>query len=204
MRKRTRVPKQTLGQRLRTLRQARGLTQVQLAKASGITQRAISYYETDTGLPPATAAAALARALNVSTDELLGLKVPKVDHLGDDAETRRLWKRFRQVASLPERDQRAVIRLINSLSGRFDSFLRLPLRFDFCFREELFTESLVLLYAGIDALAWLALPSGDVNGSDFVKWVNTYLLPDSGLQCTAEDIWAARCGLLHSEHRRVS
>ena len=118
MRKRTRVPKQTLGQRLRTLRQARGLTQVQLAKTSGITQRAISYYETDTGLPPATVAAALARALNVSTDELLGLKVPKVGHLDDDAETRRLWKRFRQVASLPERDQRAVIRLINSLSGR--------------------------------------------------------------------------------------
>jgi transcriptional regulator with XRE-family HTH domain len=117
MRKGTRVPKETLGQRLRTLRQARGLTQVQLAKASNITQRAISYYETDTGLPPAPAAAALARALNVSTDELLGLKVPKVDHLDDDAETRRLWKRFRKVASLPERDQRAVIRLINSLAS---------------------------------------------------------------------------------------
>ncbi len=118
------MPKQTLGQRLRTLREARGLTQVRLAKTSGITQRAISYYETDTGLPPATAAAALARALNVSTDELLGLKIPKVDHLDDDAETRRLWKRFRQVASLPERDQRAVIRLINSLassSGRVEA-----------------------------------------------------------------------------------
>jgi hypothetical protein len=81
----------------------------------------------------------------------------------------------------------------------FDSFVARRLAaIDLCFREGLFTESLVLLYAGIDALAWLALPSGDVNGSDFVKWVNTYLLPDSGLQCTAEDIWAARCGLLHS------
>jgi hypothetical protein len=40
----------------------------------------------------------------------------------DDPETRRLWKRFRQVSSLPERDRKAVIRLINSLvsvaSGR--------------------------------------------------------------------------------------
>jgi hypothetical protein len=27
-----------------------------------------------------------------------------------------MWKRFRQVSSLPERDRKAVIRLINSLS----------------------------------------------------------------------------------------
>jgi len=31
-------------------------------------------------------------------------------------EQRRLWKRFQQMAELPEKDQRAVIRLINSLS----------------------------------------------------------------------------------------
>jgi hypothetical protein len=33
----------------------------------------------------------------------------------DDPETRRLWKRFQMMAELPEKDQRAVIRLINSL-----------------------------------------------------------------------------------------
>jgi hypothetical protein len=32
-------------------------------------------------------------------------------------ETGRLWKKFQQVADLPEKDQRAVIPLINSLSG---------------------------------------------------------------------------------------
>jgi hypothetical protein len=81
----------------------------------------------------------------------------------------------------------------------FESFIARRLdAIDLCYREELFTESLLLLYAGIDALAWLTLPSGDSNGRDFKKWVNTYLLPDSGLQCSAEDIWSARCGLLHS------
>lgn len=82
----------------------------------------------------------------------------------------------------------------------FDSFVARRLdAVDLCYREGLFTESLVLLYAGIDALAWLTVASGsDVSGRDFIKWVNTYLLPDSGLQCSAEDIWAARCGLLHS------
>jgi hypothetical protein len=37
------------------------------------------------------------------------------EHIDDDAEARRMWKRFQMVATLPERDQKAVIRLINSL-----------------------------------------------------------------------------------------
>lgn len=105
------------GQRLVMLRKARGLTQVELAHAANTTQRAISYYETEAGFPPAPAVVQLARALRITTDELLGVRTPKIDHLDDDAESRRLWRRFRQIASLPDRDQRAVIRLINSLSA---------------------------------------------------------------------------------------
>jgi transcriptional regulator with XRE-family HTH domain len=103
------------GQRLVALRKARGLTQVQLARLAGTTQRAVSYYENEAGFPPAPAVIQLARALRITTDELLGLKTPKVDHLNDDAESRRLWRRFRQMAALPDRDRRAVVRLINSL-----------------------------------------------------------------------------------------
>jgi hypothetical protein len=60
----------------------------------------------------------LARALGVSADELLGLKPPRRSpepKEQQDPEVRRLWKRFQLVRSLPEKDQRAVIRLINSL-----------------------------------------------------------------------------------------
>lgn len=103
------------GPRLAALRKARGLTQIQLAEAAETTQRAISYYENDTGFPPASALIALAKALRVTTDELLGIKAPKVERIDSDSETRRLWKRFQQVTALPEKDQRAVIRLINSL-----------------------------------------------------------------------------------------
>jgi hypothetical protein len=49
------------------------------------------------------------------THELLGLKPPKVQRIDDDSDARRLWKRFQRVSSLPERDQKAVLRLINSL-----------------------------------------------------------------------------------------
>jgi len=100
-----------------TFRKARGLTQVQLAAQAGITQRAISYYEDDDGIPPAAALIELAKALKVSSDELLGLGRTKIAHVEDDAETRRLWKRFQIVTHLPGKDQRGVVRLINSLAA---------------------------------------------------------------------------------------
>jgi len=108
---------QNFGPRLATLRKARGLTQVQLAALAGTTQRAISYYENDDGIPPAAALIDLSKALRVSSDELLGLKRAKAAPVEDDAETRRLWKRFQMVTQLPEKDQRAVIRLIHSLAA---------------------------------------------------------------------------------------
>jgi transcriptional regulator with XRE-family HTH domain len=108
----------TFGKRLRMLRCTHGLTQIDLAKAAGTTQRAISYYETDGGFPPAPLVASFAQALNISADELLGIKRARAaansERLNGD---RRLWKRFQKMTSLPERDQRAVIRLINSLSA---------------------------------------------------------------------------------------
>src|SRR5262245_27518683 len=64
------------GKRLVALRKAVGFTQVQLASRIGSSQRAISYYENEAGFPPAPVLAALAKALNVSTDELLGLSHP--------------------------------------------------------------------------------------------------------------------------------
>ena len=105
----------SFGERLQNFRKARGLTQVQPAEAAETTQRAVSYYETEAGFPPAPAVIALTKALNVTTDELLGVKPPKLERVNDDSEARRQWKRFQMISTLPERDQKAVVRLINSL-----------------------------------------------------------------------------------------
>ncbi len=105
------------GQRLESLRKARGLTQLQVAQALETTQRTVSYYETQGGSPPAYVVTTLAKLLHVSADELLGLKPSKVEQKKEDPEKRRLWKRFQLMASLPQRDQRAVIRLIHSLAS---------------------------------------------------------------------------------------
>ena len=109
-------PHTAFGKRLFALRKMRGLTQVQLAEALGTTQRVISYYETDAELPPSTAIIPLARVLEVSTDELLGLK-PTEPNGNSSIQKQRLWKRFQKMEVLPTKDQRAVIRLINSLAG---------------------------------------------------------------------------------------
>jgi transcriptional regulator with XRE-family HTH domain len=112
-------PATEFGARLIALRQARGLTQIQLAAAAHSTQRAISYYETGGGYPTPQALITLAKILDVTTDELLGVRAAK---RAPDVtpKTRSLWKQFQKVAELPERDQRAVIRLINSLSSARD------------------------------------------------------------------------------------
>jgi transcriptional regulator with XRE-family HTH domain len=100
------------------IRMARGLTQTQLAEKLQSTQRNISHYETVAECPPGPVIVQLAKILQVSADELLGLSSPKASVTPkEDPETKRLWKRFQRLQELPEKDRRAVIRLINSLKG---------------------------------------------------------------------------------------
>jgi len=107
-------------ERLAAARKARGLTQVELARLVGITQRALSHYETQDAFPPAPILIRMARAMKMSLDEFLGLKVPKPDRKGIGARQspriQRLWKRFQLLLELPDRDQRAVVRLILTLT----------------------------------------------------------------------------------------
>jgi len=69
-----------------------------------------------------------------------------------------------------------------------------------CFNSGKWTPGLILLYSSIDIMASLnrdpAKPK--VTRSDFIEWVDTHLLPGSGLNCKAIDLYAARCGLVHS------
>ncbi len=115
------MPKKTrtgsaFGARLTELRSERGITQVQLAEKIGSTQRAISHWENHSEYPPGPIIVKLAKALQVTSDELLGLQIERaVTKPKEDPGSKRLWKKFQQVMALPEKDRRAVIRLINSL-----------------------------------------------------------------------------------------
>ena len=59
--------------RLKELRKEKGITQVQLAKATGLTSSAISSWENNTRVPNALAIIALAKFFEVTADYLLGI-----------------------------------------------------------------------------------------------------------------------------------
>jgi hypothetical protein len=58
----------------------------------------------------------------------------------------------------------------------------------------------ILLYTSIDILAALIRPldQPDTTGEIFKTWVRDFMLKNSSLPCNEEDLWAARCGLLHT------
>jgi transcriptional regulator with XRE-family HTH domain len=100
------------GKRLREIREQRGLTQFELGEAVGVSNRVIAYYEADGAQPPGALLAALAQALKISADTLLGLSPVKE---GTSPKTARLLKRLRKVGELPPADQRAVLKIVDGL-----------------------------------------------------------------------------------------
>jgi transcriptional regulator with XRE-family HTH domain len=114
---RFRKPGSPFGARLVEIRKRRGLSQIELARRIGSTQRAISYYEVEAQFPPADVVVQLAQALRVPSDELLGLKPLRDASQGHDPDPERLWRKFRKILDLPEKDQRAISRMIHSLAA---------------------------------------------------------------------------------------
>lgn len=100
----------SFGQRLATLRKAAGFTQQELADEIGASRRMIAYYEAESDHPPANLLAQIAHALNVSTDELLGLQeistTPKA--------TNRLERRLKQIDTLNPKAKRQLTQLIDT------------------------------------------------------------------------------------------
>jgi len=71
---------------------------------------------------------------------------------------------------------------------------------ELCLNAKFQISSLVLLYSGIDIVAWLNRPASKERATrkDFVIWVDDFLLPDPNIKCEAIDLYAARCAVVHS------
>ena len=106
--------KQTLGQRIRELRQRRGWSQQILASKVGVRQKQISAYERDINVPSGEIFIALADAFEVSLDYLAqraedrGLRVNIAD--------RDLLDRLQEIDKLSEADKEIV-------KGVLDTFI---------------------------------------------------------------------------------
>jgi len=69
-----------------------------------------------------------------------------------------------------------------------------------CLKNKEKISCLILFYSTIDIMAWLSRDPHDADSTreDFIRWVEEFLLPGSGLDCKGEDLYAARCAVIHS------
>ena len=107
----------SFGRRLAAARKARGLSQRDLAKRIGISNRMVAYYEAQAKRPPADKLADIAAVLNVTADELLGTQ----PLTAQQPRNSRLWKRLQVVNKLPPKAQRQAVEYIELLAKATDA-----------------------------------------------------------------------------------
>jgi len=63
-----------------------------------------------------------------------------------------------------------------------------------------FRAVIVLIYAGIDAMGYTTLPPDEeeVTRNQFIAWANKYIRFPGSEQLTGEELYAARCAVLHT------
>lgn len=101
----------SFGKQMAKLRNERGYSQRDLARETGISQRMIAYYEKQANFPPTHVLPVLAKSLNVTVDQLLGVEKTQGNGKNKDM---RLWRRFSQVEKLDVKEKRQVIQLLDT------------------------------------------------------------------------------------------
>jgi len=71
---------------------------------------------------------------------------------------------------------------------------------DVVLEAECLVSAVALIFSAIDALAALtrSVGDGDTTKSVFTDWSDKYLSPIETLGCSSTDLYAARCGVLHT------
>jgi hypothetical protein len=70
---------------------------------------------------------------------------------------------------------------------------------DACLKQQCLVSAVTLIFAMLDALAALtrSQQAVETSGAIFKDWIKRYSGLESGLKCSADDLWGARCGVLH-------
>jgi hypothetical protein len=84
----------------------------------------------------------------------------------------------------------------NTLEANLSNLLK---AIDLCIQNKLILPGLILMYCTVDTLGWLDTddPKASVQ-KRFTGWVDTYLLPMGNFKFTSLELYAARCGLVHT------
>ena len=81
----------------------------------------------------------------------------------------------------------------------YHSFLETILIAEISIQRELILPALILIYSGIDSASFLA--TKDINAQvnvRFIDWVNRWMYSTKILPCSAEELYSARCGVVHT------
>jgi len=107
------VGPETIGQRIARFRKEKGYTQIELAEKMGFIQALISDYECDKLRPYYDVIIRLAQALEVSSDELLGLtERPPLDP--KDKPDLKILKKVKKIQTLPPSQQKTLFKTIDT------------------------------------------------------------------------------------------
>lgn len=106
------LDKENFGSRLSRIRRSKGFTQKDLGEKIGVSQRVVAYYEKETEHPPAHHLPLIAKSLEVSMEELMGLKSIK-ENLSP--KNPKLWRRLRKIDKLPVKEQKILIHYLDKL-----------------------------------------------------------------------------------------
>jgi len=105
----------SFGVRLAEIRKAAGFTQQELADELGVSRRMIAYYEVQSEYPPAHLLPAIAKALQLSTDELLGLAPARRAAKAVKPANSRLQRRLAQIEKLEPTEKRQILQVLDTL-----------------------------------------------------------------------------------------
>jgi hypothetical protein len=85
-----------------------------------------------------------------------------------------------------------------SLQPYFQAMKQLKDAIEDCVSKGRVLSCLTLLYSAIDILASLEKHPHDGTKASFVRWVDTYMLPNRAFRFSSIDLYAARCGIIHA------
>ncbi|MBN1615827.1 MAG: helix-turn-helix transcriptional regulator [Spirochaetales bacterium] len=102
----------SFGKRLTQFRKAAGLTQKELADKVGISSTLVTDYERGKLRLYDELIIKLADALNVSTDELLGIQSTEIEGFKAN---RRVMQRMRTIDQLPEYKKKVILKTLDDL-----------------------------------------------------------------------------------------
>lgn len=108
------LSKKEIGSRIKALRQARNVTQVELARMIGSQQTSLSQIERGIRGVGVGQILKLSQALKVTPDKLIGAQKSAIP---SRPQNERLLKRVRHIEKLPAEHQDAVVRMLDAFLG---------------------------------------------------------------------------------------